>query len=137
MAMEHQVKQSECVCMNMKRMVQPKLAYNIFWSTFSGDWPWSNPCLNGTSKPSQPIQKDLNMAIRPGLIVNTTVGWFSSFSENRQFRVLECFERLNLVFFINYFHLLKTRVGFQKFAKNNFTQVSKCRFSHMLYHMLY
>jgi hypothetical protein len=30
MAMKHQVKQSECVCMNMKRMVQLKLAYNIF-----------------------------------------------------------------------------------------------------------
>jgi hypothetical protein len=105
--MEHQVKQSECVCMNMKRMVQPKLAFNIIWSTFSGDWPWSNPCLNGTSKPSQPIQKDLNMAVRQGLIVNTTLGWFSSFSENCQFWVLECFERLNPVFFYDLFSSFK------------------------------
>jgi hypothetical protein len=36
MAMEHQVKQSECVCMNMKRMVQLKLAYNIFLKYFFG-----------------------------------------------------------------------------------------------------
>jgi hypothetical protein len=115
--MEHQVKQSECVCMNMKRMVQPKLAYNIFWGTFSGDWPWSNPCLNGTSKPSQPIQKHLNMAVRQGLIDNTSVGWFSRFSENRQFLVLECFERLNPVFFLNLFSSFKDLGRVSKICK--------------------
>jgi hypothetical protein len=65
------------------------------------------------------------MAVRQGLIVNTSVGWFSSFSENRQFRVLECFERLNPVFFYNSFSSFKDLGRVSKFDKNNFTQVSK------------
>ncbi len=36
-----------------------------------------------------------------------------------------------------YFHLLKTQTRFQKIAQNNFTWVSKCRFSNILYQLVF
>jgi hypothetical protein len=40
-------------------------------------------------------------------------------------------------FFKFYFHIFKTQAGFQKFAKNNCTRVSKCQFSNMWYQSVF
>jgi hypothetical protein len=40
-------------------------------------------------------------------------------------------------FLKNYFHLLKTQARFQKFAKNNFTRVSKRQFSNISYQLVF
>ncbi len=68
----------------------------------------------------------------------TCVGWFSSFFENHQIRVLKMFWKTQLgSYFKIYFHFLRTQARFQKFAKNNFTQVSNHRFSHILYQLVF
>jgi hypothetical protein len=59
----------------------------------------------------------------------TCVGRLSIFSENQWVWVLEDFLRHYTVhFFFKYIYLQQTQTGFQRIAKDNFTQVSKCQF---------